>query len=366
MPRREDFDFFGVGLATIYLNRVDKKRFPILNNKAADSLGLFAVTLPTDTVKRYRVVREALRQLVTWFPQFDNFYRTDALAQFLVGEEAGEPWKEMLKAMPSPGEIIGARLRPIWKISHGKADFSAEQRKTYLEQHTAHVHEETKKGQGSLFANEMKEGDFFYLCHGNDDGIRVFGQITGPAVPSPHGDGWLQRSYDVVFESVKPSVKYAGVTKGWTPNYNSTCMAVPNEEINLFESEILMPFFGKRLSDIPESPGGSPSRVSLPSRNIILYGPPGTGKTYALRNEYMTRFTETRVVTQEQFAQELAGELTWLQVITIVLYDLGPARRPTSSTTSYFRRRSGSLPTRTPRIQFGPGYSGIPRWTARM
>jgi hypothetical protein len=58
-----------------------------------------------------------------------------------------------------------------------------------------------------------------------------------------------------VFEGVKPSAKYAGVKKGWTPNYNSTCMAVPNEEINLFESEILMPFFGKRLSDIPNRNG---------------------------------------------------------------------------------------------------------------
>ncbi len=324
----KNFNYFGVGLATIYLNRVDKKRSPILNNKAADSLGLFGVSLPTDMVKRYQVVREAQQQLIAWFPQFANLYQTDALAQFLIGEVAGEPWKKILKAMPSnlPGETTGTRPRPIWKISHGKADFSAEQRKTYLEQHTTHVHKDTKKGQGSLFANEMMEGDFFYLCHGNDDGIRVFGQITGPAVPSPHGDGWLQRSYDVVFEGVKPSAKYVGVKKGWTPNYNSTCMAVPNEEINLFESEILMPFFGKRLSDIPGSSEGSPSRVSLPSRNIILYGPPGTGKTYALRNEYMARFTESRVETREQFAQELAGELTWLEVISIVLYDLGPAK----------------------------------------
>lgn len=322
------FKYFGIGLATIYLNRVDKKRFPILNNKAADSLVLFAVTLPTDIVKRYQVVREAQQQLITWFPQFNNLYRTDALAQFLIGEETGKPWKEMLEAA-SPGpdeEATETGQHPIWKISHGKVDFSAERRKSYLEQHTVHVHKDTKKNQGALFANEMKEGDLFYLCHGNDDGVRVFGRITGPAVPSPHGDGWLQRSYDVVFEGVKPSAKYAGVKKGWTPNYNSTCMAVPNEEINLFESEILMPFFGKRLSDIPGSPEGSPSRVSLPSRNIILYGPPGTGKTYALRNEYMTRFTESRVVTREQFAQELAGELTWLQVITIVLYDLGPAK----------------------------------------
>ena len=324
------FKYFGIGLATIYLNRVDKKRFPILNNKAVDSLALFDVSLPSNKVKRYQIVREAQKQLITWFPPFDNLYRTDALAQFLIGEESGRPWKETMGAMASnpPGESTGTGNRPIWKISHGKVDFSAEQRETYLQQHTVHVHKDTKKGQGALFASEMKERDFFYLCHGNDDGIRVFGRITGPAIPSPHDDGWLQRSYDVLFEGVKTSEKYTGVQKGWTPNYNSTCMAIPKEEINLFESEILMPFFGKRLSDIPGFAGTPPSRISLPSRNIILYGPPGTGKTYALRNEYMTRFTESQMVTREQFAQEIVGELTWLQVITIVLHDLGPTKVP--------------------------------------
>lgn len=63
--------------------------------------------------------------------------------------------------------------------------------------------------------------------------------------------------------------------------------------------------------------------------NLIIYGPPGTGKTYALRNEYMTRFTELQMMTRDQFAQELAGELTWLQVITIILYDLKSAKVPT-------------------------------------
>ena len=40
----------------------------------------------------------------------------------------------------------------------------------------------------------------------------------------------------------------------------------------------------------------------------------------------MKRFTESQMVTREQFAQEIAGELTWLQVITIVLYDLKSAK----------------------------------------
>jgi len=53
------FKHFGIGLATIYLNRVDKKRFSILNNKAADSLALFDISLPSETVKRYKSVIEA-------------------------------------------------------------------------------------------------------------------------------------------------------------------------------------------------------------------------------------------------------------------------------------------------------------------
>lgn len=34
LERAREFPYFGVGLATIFLNRVDKKRFAIVNNKA--------------------------------------------------------------------------------------------------------------------------------------------------------------------------------------------------------------------------------------------------------------------------------------------------------------------------------------------
>lgn len=100
------FKYFGIGLATIYLNRVDNKSFPILNNKVADSLALFDVSLPSNTVKRYKAILDAQQQLISWFPQFDNFYRADALNQFLIGEEKGKPWKMML----STGGGVGSDL----------------------------------------------------------------------------------------------------------------------------------------------------------------------------------------------------------------------------------------------------------------
>ena len=97
LERIETFSGFGQGLATIYLNRVDKKRFTIINNKAVQAVELFGVDVPVVVGKRYEAVRDTWRQLIEWFPEFDNFYRTDALSQFLVGEKQGYKWAEELR-----------------------------------------------------------------------------------------------------------------------------------------------------------------------------------------------------------------------------------------------------------------------------
>lgn len=62
----------------------------------------------------------------------------------------------------------------IWKISHGKNDFSSEERKEFRDRLCVTVAKGTKKGQGEAFAQEMNPGDYFYLCHGNDEGIVLF------------------------------------------------------------------------------------------------------------------------------------------------------------------------------------------------
>lgn len=223
------------------------------------------------------------------------------------------------------GVLARARGRTAmryWKVSHGKAAFTAAQRQTYLQEHTLHVHKDTKKGQGNHFTRTMKEGDLVYLCHGNDDGIRVFGRLSGPATPSSHGNGWLKRPYEILFEGINASTKYTGVKKSWAPNHNSTCMVVPDNELKLFEAHILTPYFGKHLADIPPT-GGTTRQAILPSRNMILYGPPGTGKTFALRNDYMARFTErAAAITKEDFAANLVADMTWWQVITMVMLEL--------------------------------------------
>ena len=92
LNRIHEFDYFGKGIATIYLNRINKRRFAILNNKSAAAMNFFDIKLPSAIIDRYQSVRDAERQLIDWYPAFDNFYRTDALTHFLVGEQIGQPW----------------------------------------------------------------------------------------------------------------------------------------------------------------------------------------------------------------------------------------------------------------------------------
>lgn len=104
LERINEFKGFGQGLATIYLNRVDKNRFAILNNKATEAIALFGVDVPAVIGQGYVAVRDAQRQFIEWYPELANLYRTDALAQFLIGEELGRRWADELRGNAPPSE----------------------------------------------------------------------------------------------------------------------------------------------------------------------------------------------------------------------------------------------------------------------
>lgn len=190
----------------------------------------------------------------------------------------------------------------VWKISHGKRPFSKEEREHCLAENLAVVDSTTGRGQGAAFEKEMQVGDIIYLCHGNDAGIKVLGKIDSEA--EIYEDDWRQRKYKVLFESRKPEEKYTGTKKGWSPNFPSTCVAVPDDELELFENEILKPYFNVTLGDIDiekdtENVGCDPPDL-LPL-NTIYYGPPGTGKTWKLRQ------------LAEQFGKERCDFVTFHQ-----------------------------------------------------
>ena len=57
--------------------------------------------------------------------------------------------------------------------------------------------------------------------------------------------------------------------------------------------------------------------------NQILYGPPGTSKTYTLQNKFFDTFTKREItITKEEYVKSIIQELSWWQVITLVLLEI--------------------------------------------
>ncbi|MCC6899948.1 MAG: AAA family ATPase [Polyangiaceae bacterium] len=86
--------------------------------------------------------------------------------------------------------------------------------------------------------------------------------------------------------------------------------------------DVIELIFGQKSEELEKPPP-----IDLPL-NLILYGPPGTGKTYRLRQELMPKF-ERRLVESSPapVAGESVAELTWFEVVTAVLHQLGGRAR---------------------------------------
>ena len=126
----------------------------------------------------------------------------------------------------------------------------------WLRQGVVLVHKDTRaKGtsqttQGENFVESDRTGEYFYVCHGNEaPSIILLGQFTGPAnLFSARRGGWAERPFRWIKTAIltKP---YMGEPKWWAPNHNSTFVMVPEDELAMFESTILAPYFGMELVD---------------------------------------------------------------------------------------------------------------------
>ena len=257
---------------------------------------------------------------------------SDLYTQLLADKEEGVSLFDYSKNLWS---TYVKQLR-FWKISHGKIDFDEEARKSHLINRKVVVYKDTGKNQGKIFQEEIKIGDFFYLCHGNDEGLVLIGRITSDA-REEKSDGWLYRDYEPIVELETPLV-YTGIKKGWTPNYNSTCKKIPITELTLLEQEILTPVFGttlEKLASIPPIDEGLPdpkktsdqTKPSLVQENKILFGPPGTGKTYTLVHDYFPRYTETiESISKEEYLETLVKDYPWWKIVAAIVYEMGPCK----------------------------------------
>jgi hypothetical protein len=159
--------------------------------------------------------------------------------------------------------------------------------------------------------DQIRVGDEFAIKgYGgtNDLKVKFVGRVT-KILPNK-GRVNLEKLERRLYEGKAPSGEGAG-------NWQLTLLEVTREDV------IKMVFKGSEATE----KGPTPVVAPLPAKNIILYGPPGTGKTYALRTEYMDRFTERGAPkSREQLADELVEELTWWEVSAMVLLDLKAAK----------------------------------------
>jgi hypothetical protein len=86
---RKQFSYFGIGIASIYLNRVNKHRYSVMNNKTQDSLRALEYDIPsTKNENCYRIVHEIQTELIEKYPiEINNYYRADALNEFIIGRQ---------------------------------------------------------------------------------------------------------------------------------------------------------------------------------------------------------------------------------------------------------------------------------------
>lgn len=186
------------------------------------------------------------------------------------------------KQKDSPG--VRARDTKIWKLSHGKQTFTADERASYAKDRIAMVHRDTQASQSNAFKDEA-DNALFYLCHGN--AVQELARFCGPAVLDK--DGWLKRPYQLL-RRADHSKAYYHSKKKWTPQGNSTFFSVPEDELPEFEQTLLKPYFDLDLDGLMDlkpiddaghiHPMPQPRPAEPGPLNRILFGPPGTGKTY--------------------------------------------------------------------------------------
>ncbi len=105
----DSFPFFGKGLATIYLNRVNKHQFVVVNNKSIDGLKKLGYKIPSANLQsQYNAILAAEKNLLDKYPSLENFFRVDAMMHYLIGtDEGGRKFDELVAK--SYFDLIGLR-----------------------------------------------------------------------------------------------------------------------------------------------------------------------------------------------------------------------------------------------------------------
>lgn len=87
----DNYPGFGVGIATIFLSRIDYNKYPIMNNKTLKGLNKLGYKISSSkNWANYQLVKKYQDNLINDFSTLQNYYKTDALNHFIVAVYQGQ------------------------------------------------------------------------------------------------------------------------------------------------------------------------------------------------------------------------------------------------------------------------------------
>lgn len=89
LNRLDEFKGLGSGLATIYLNRINNQEYCVVNNKSAEAFTKLGFPIKGKISTQHNQIKDVSAKLIEAFPSLNNFYKTDALAHFIIGVDEG-------------------------------------------------------------------------------------------------------------------------------------------------------------------------------------------------------------------------------------------------------------------------------------
>lgn len=108
LKRSSTFEYFDEGGASVYLNRINHRLYPILTDQTRNGLRLLGFVLPPDLVAAYRAVTDIQKLLLERFPQLNNLYRIHFLNKFILSITKGQDILSQYYGDESSSWIIAA------------------------------------------------------------------------------------------------------------------------------------------------------------------------------------------------------------------------------------------------------------------